>query len=480
MASDDDTLPAASSPAALVQAGLAAIAAGEAALGAELMDRARVSTRRRLAEQAADYARHARRDATKTAYRSDIAHFEAWCRAHGFAPMPAAPETIGLYLADHAETLKVATLRRRLAAIAAAHNIAQHPINRRHPAIYEVWRGILNTHGAVRQPKKALLADQLIEILAGLPTALASRNVLLAAKRDRALLLIGFAGALRRSELVGLDAAEPPSKVASPGEGDFRPGTPDDPWHRGWIERNEGGLVLQLRRTKGDRDGEGEAIAIPFGKHPGSCAVAAWDAWRVAAGLETGPAFRPITRTGVVLERRLRDREVARIVKRRAAAAGLDPAEFAGHSLRSGHATTAYLNDVDEAWIQRQLRHKSPGMTRQYNRMPICWGRAVPANWDFEASRAFSLGGKRLQGPFSAYEALLSWQARYGTMASVVAPMRTGNRAITATLRARSPCPNSAPRCGWRSRRSIEQFLHIRSTASSVRAASAANASNFT
>ena len=172
--------------------------------------------------------------------------------------------------------------------------------------------------------------------------------------RPRPLLLLSFASALRRSELVGLDAG--------PGQ------TPGDPAGHGWIEFCDEGIRVRLARSKTDQQGEGRSIGVPLGVHPDTCPVTAVKAWLDHAGIVHGPLFRPVGRAGTLRLDRLSDRSVALIVKRAAEAAGLDPTGYAGHSLRSGHATKVAMNDGDERTIQAQLGHASTEMTRRYIR----------------------------------------------------------------------------------------------------------------
>ncbi len=153
---------------------------------------------------------------------------------------------------------------------------------------------------------------------------------------------MGFAAALRRSELVGLDVGD--------------------------VAFTREGLVISLRRSKTDQEGQGRKIGIPAGMHPATCPVKALRAWLGAAGLEDGPVFRPLTRGGAVRTGRLSDKAVARIVKRTAQAAGLDPNEYAGHSLRAGLATSAAAAGVSERAIMQQTGHKSIAVARRYIR----------------------------------------------------------------------------------------------------------------
>ncbi|MGD0944928.1 MAG: tyrosine-type recombinase/integrase [Acidimicrobiales bacterium] len=160
--------------------------------------------------------------------------------------------------------------------------------------------------------------------------------------RDRALLLLGFAGALRRSELVGLDVAD--------------------------LTEGTDGLTVRLRRSKTDQEGAGRTVGIPYGSNPVTCPVRAWRVWLELSGISEGPAFRPVDRHGHIGTTRLSSQAVALVLKRRAACAGLDPGEVAGHSLRAGLATSAAAAGVPERVISEQTGHKGTAMLRRYIR----------------------------------------------------------------------------------------------------------------
>jgi len=276
--------------------------------------------------------------ATLRAYAADLAHFKAWCEAHDFQPMPASPETVGGYLTAAGLGYALPTLRRRVAAIARAHRIAKHPLDTRHPAIRETLRGIARTHGEPARRSTALTTPEirrLVEVcgddMAGL--------------RDRALLLIGFAGALRRSELVGLDTDH------------VRP-TPT-------------GLRLMIPRSKTDAAGEGAEVGITRGSQPDTCPVRALHAWLRAAEITDGPIFHRVTQWGTVGTKRLHPDAVRQILTKRAAAAGikgtlLEP--VTPHGMRAGFVITANRNGVPDEEIMRHTRHRSLTMMRSYVR----------------------------------------------------------------------------------------------------------------
>jgi site-specific recombinase XerD len=272
---------------------------------------------------------------TRRAYRSDWEHFARWCAAHGFLSLPATPETVALYLGALASVAKVSTVQRRLTAIAKAHRAAGHETPTKSEVVHLTMRGIRRTHGvAPTQKAPAVLAD-LRAMLAVLPDNLIGT-------RDRAILLLGFAGAFRRSELVALDV------------GDL-----------GFGER---GLTITLRRSKGDQEGEGVKKGIPFGRHGLTCPVTATRDYMDMSRVTGGPLFRSVNRHGQIGEDRLGDKAVALVVKRAALAAGLDPTKYAGHSLRAGLATSAAAGGAQERDIMRQTGHRSVQMLRRYIR----------------------------------------------------------------------------------------------------------------
>jgi integrase len=283
-----------------------------------------------------DYAREASAANTRRAYRAAWQDFTTWCEEAGRLALPAAPETVGTFLAARASTHKAASLATRLVAIGQAHRLAGHRLDTGHPAIRETMKGIRRTHGTAPTKKDAAVDAVIRDAVAELAKREGLRPL-----RDRALLLVGFAAALRRSELVALDLAD----IAFVAEG----------------------IILTLRRAKTDQEGRGVEIAIPHGRSPRTCPVLALRAWLEAAGIEAGAIFRSINRHGGLGDR-LSDKGVALVVKASVEAAGYDPAPYAGHSLRSGFITTAAPAGVPEAHIQNQSRHKSLPVLRGYIR----------------------------------------------------------------------------------------------------------------
>ena len=266
---------------------------------------------------------------TRRAYREDLAHFIAWGGA-----VPATPDMVARYLAEHAGRLAVATLARRLVSIGKAHTMQNHPNPASSDLVKLTMRGIQRTCGKAQRQATAAIKEDVLAMVAGLDTGMKSI-------RDRALILIGFAGAFRRSELVGLDVAD--------------------------IEHVPQGIVITLRKSKTDQDGQGRKIGIPFARGA-VCPVLALDVWVKRAGITEGPIFRPLNRHGHVLANRLSGEAVAMVTKERAKAAGLDPSKYSGHSLRAGLATSAAAAGVASWKIRQQTGHASDAMLNRYIR----------------------------------------------------------------------------------------------------------------
>lgn len=299
-----------------------------------------IASMKQTAERAEEYVLNSKAASTVRAYTHDWNAFQTWCMAHALIALPADPRTVALYLADLAAITKVATIARRLAAISKAHQVAGYdsPASLRHAAVSEVWKGIRRVHGVSQAQKAPTLIEDVRRMVAVLDTA---ENQLLAV-RDRALLLIGFAGAFRRSELVGLDVQD--------------------------VQLTAEGLVINLRRSKTDQQGEGRKVGIPFGSTLQTCPVRSFSRWLEASAITSGPLFRSVNRHGQLQEARLSDKAIAVVVKRYAEGAGLDPANYSGHSLRAGLVTTAAIAGVSERSIMNQTGHKSTSMVRRYIR----------------------------------------------------------------------------------------------------------------
>jgi integrase len=278
---------------------------------------------------------------TLRAYRSDWRDFVGYCADRGASPLPADPLVVRTYLAVAAERdgRKVATLQRRIAAIAYHHREAGHVLDTHDAALRATWRGIRRDVGVAQTRKAPAVTEAVKAMVAGLPDTLVG-------VRDRALLLLGFAGAFRRSELCALDVSDV-------------------------VQWDADGVRVLVRRSKTDQEGQGRFKDVPYGRDPASCPVRALREWLDRAGIESGPVFRPLNKHGHVLPRRLTDQVVALAVKRAVAPVARARAEedwsrlstraqarhdrevwleervaeavrrYAGHSLRAGFVTSA-------------------------------------------------------------------------------------------------------------------------------------------
>lgn len=305
----------------------------------------------KLADRARDYVEAASSANTRRAYAADWKHFCGWCRRQSLDPLPPDPRTVGLYITAQASGSErnrksVSTIERRLSSLTWNYSQRGQPLDRKDRHIATVLAGIRNTHAAPPRQKEAVLRDDLIAMLETLDRGT------LRGLRDRAMLLLGFAGGLRRSEIVGLDLG--------------RDQTEDG---RGWIEVLDKGVLVTLRGKTGWRE-----VEIGRGSSDATCPVVALEAWLKFARIAHGPLFRRVKGQGkAVGVERLNDQQVARLVKRTALAAGVrgDLSEsergqrFSGHSLRAGLASSA---EVDERYVQKQLGHASAEMTRKYQR----------------------------------------------------------------------------------------------------------------
>ncbi|KUP94053.1 tyrosine-type recombinase/integrase [Tritonibacter horizontis] len=305
----------------------------------------------RLADTARDYARAAASENTLKAYKADWAHFARWCRLKGCDPLPPSPAIVGLYLADLAAPtgktppLSPSTIDRRLSGLCWNYAQRGFTLDRKNRHIATVLAGIKRKHARPPVQKEAILAEDILAMVATLPYDL--RGL-----RDRAILLLGYAGGLRRSEIVSLDV--------------HKDDTPDS---GGWIEIFDKGALLTLNAKTGWRE-----VEIGRGSKDQTCPVHALEQWLHFVKIDFGPIFVGTSRDGMkAMNTRLNDKHVARLIKRTVLDAGIRSdlpekerlALFSGHSLRAGLASSA---EVDERYVQKQLGHASAEMTRRYQR----------------------------------------------------------------------------------------------------------------
>ncbi len=281
-------------------------------------------------------SRKASAPATLRAYKADWAHYAAWCADAGFVPVPAEPATVGAYLASMATTHAPTTIRRRMAAIGKMHRFNDLPWNPSHRDIQGPLQGLLREHGRPVQKAAALTLPMLRQLLATCDTSARGR-------RDRALLVIGFAGALRRSELVALRVED--------------------------VAVTASGLRLRIARGKTDAAGQGAEVGLPRGKHLETCPLRAFEAWQAVAKRRAGPLFRRISTGDRIGETALHPDAVRQILTYRIGLAGLTVDGFerlSAHALRVGFITEAYNKGVRDEDIMRHTRHRDLRTMRGY------------------------------------------------------------------------------------------------------------------
>lgn len=287
---------------------------------------------------AADYARQALSEATLRAYRADWEDFSGWCHGRGARALPAEPATVAAYLASMAISHARATLRRRLAAIGRAHRMKGIAWMPEHPAIRDTLAGILRRHGIPQRRAAAVGTAELRRLVATCDTGLTG-------KRDRALLLLGFAAALRRSELAAVE--------------------------REHLAFAADGMRLLIPRAKTDQEGEGAEVGVPRGAKPETCPVRAMETWLRDSECRYGPVFRKVDRWGKLAAEALHPDSLPKIFRRRVAMAGLTAAaleRLSPHGLRAGFITEAYNAGARDEQIMGHTRHKDLRTMRGYVR----------------------------------------------------------------------------------------------------------------
>ena len=262
---------------------------------------------------------------TLRAYQSDYNDFSLFCSKNGFQAMPTEPKILSLYITHLAYYSKFSTLKRRLASISIIHKTKGHYIDTKHPIIVENLMGIKRTNGSNQKGKKPLLINDLKLLIQAIDQ---SKEKNIRKIRDKALVLIGFSGGFRRSELVDIEYED--------------------------IEFVEEGVKIFVKRSKTDQSGEGMTKAIPYFDNIKFCPVKALNKWVVEAELNDGKIFN------------ISDKNVALIIKKYANYAGLDAHRYAGHSLRSGFATSTAESGAEERNIMAMTGHKSTEMVRRY------------------------------------------------------------------------------------------------------------------
>ena len=276
---------------------------------------------------------------TLRAYKSDFKDFGAFCAKHSFNSMPTEPKIVSLYLTHLSKNSKMSTLRRRLVSISMVHKIKGHYLDTKHPVIIENLMGIKRLKGTIQKGKKPILINHLKSII----------NVINEQKieeikkaRDKSIVLIGFGGGFRRTELVSLDHED--------------------------LEFVPEGLKITIKRSKTDQFGEGMTKGLPYFDNEIYCPVTNLKKWLELSKIKDGPIFRRFAKGLSVTKNRLTDQTVVLLIKNYLSLAGIDNSNFSGHSLRAGFATVAAESGADERSIMAMTGHKTSQMVRRYIR----------------------------------------------------------------------------------------------------------------
>jgi site-specific recombinase XerD len=262
---------------------------------------------------------------TIRAYKSDFNHFIDFCKKNNFKPLPADPKIVSFYITHLSSNSKVSTLKRRLASISVIHKIKGHYIDIKHPLIIENLMGIQRKKGVFQKSKNPILINELKEIINVIEKIEKNENK---KARDRALILIGFSGGFRRTELVSIEIED--------------------------LEFTKEGIKIFIKRSKTDQSGEGMIKAIPYFKDKSFCPIHFLKQWIEVSKINKGLIFD------------ISDKMVSILIKKYLSASGFDPNKYSGHSLRSGFATVAADSGADEKSIMTMTGHKTTQMVRRY------------------------------------------------------------------------------------------------------------------
>ena len=290
-----------------------------------------------LHEDTLNNLKYSKASNTLRAYRSDFIDFGVFCSRHGFKSLPTEPKIIALYLTHLSKTFKISTLRRRLVSIGVIHKLKGHYLDTKHPIIIENLMGIKRKIGSFQQGKKPILINDLKSIINVIDN---EKTKEIKKIRDKTLILIGFGGAFRRTELVSIDYND--------------------------VEMVPEGVKIVIRRSKTDQFGEGMAKGLPYFTNQNYCPVLHLKKWLELSNIKTGPIFRRFSKSFKLSENRLTDQSVALLLKYYLDIAGIENKNYSGHSLRSGFATVSAESGADERSIMAMTGHKTTQMVRRY------------------------------------------------------------------------------------------------------------------
>ena len=292
---------------------------------------------KKLHEETLENLKSSKANNTLRAYKSDFRDFGAFCAKHGFNSMPTEPKVVSLYLTHLSTSSKISTLRRRLVSIGVVHKIKGHYLDTKHPVIIENLMGIKRKKGSIQIGKKPLLINHLKQIINVIDEQKIEKNKKL---RNKTLILIGFGGGFRRTELISIDYED--------------------------VDFVQEGVKITVKRSKTDQFGEGMTKGLPYFSNEKYCPVTNLKNWLTLSKIKTGPIFRRFAKGSILTSHRLTDQSVVLIIKDYLKLAGIENKNYSGHSLRSGFATVAAESGADERSIMAMTGHKTTQMVRRY------------------------------------------------------------------------------------------------------------------
>ncbi|MBL6758878.1 MAG: tyrosine-type recombinase/integrase [Pelagibacteraceae bacterium] len=296
-----------------------------------------VTDLKKLHEETLENLKSSKANNTLRAYKSDFRDFGAFCAKHGFNSLPAEPKVVSLYLTYLSAKSKISTLRRRIVSIGVVHKIKGHYLDTKHPVIIENLLGIKRKKGSIQTGKKPILINHLKEIINVIDEQKIEKIKKL---RNKTLILIGFGGGFRRTELISIDHED--------------------------IDFAQEGVKITVKRSKTDQFGEGMIKGLPYFSNEKYCPVINLKNWLTLSKIKTGPIFRRFAKGSILTSHRLTDQSVVLIIKDCLKLAGIENQNFSGHSLRSGFATVAAESGADERSIMAMTGHKTTQMVRRY------------------------------------------------------------------------------------------------------------------
>ncbi len=292
-----------------------------------------------LHEETLNNLKSSKSNNTLRAYKSDFKDFSAFCSKHEFNSLPTEPKIISLYLTHLSKNSKISTLRRRLVSIGMIHKLKGHYLDTKHPIIIENLMGIKRVKGSIQKGKKPILINHLKTII----NVINQQEIDEIKKiRDKTIILVGFGGGFRRTELISIDHED--------------------------LEFVPEGVKITIKRSKTDQFGEGMIKGLPYFNNEDYCPVKNLKKWIDLSNIKSGPIFRRFAKGSTLTNNRLTDQSVVLIIKNYLNLAGIENKNYSGHSLRSGFATVAAESGADERSIMAMTGHKTTQMVRRYIR----------------------------------------------------------------------------------------------------------------